>query len=76
MIDRRPALIARCASTDDVVSALRFGRERDLPISVRGGGHNVTGNAVVDGGLLIDLSAIKAGRVDPARRIRAARSDA
>ena len=69
MIDRRPALIARCASTDDVVSALRFGRERDLPISVRGGGHNVTGNAVVDGGLMIDLSAMKAARVDPARRV-------
>jgi FAD/FMN-containing dehydrogenase len=69
MIDRRPALIARCASTDDVVSALRFGRERDLPISVRGGGHNVTGNAVGDGGLMIDLSAMKAARVDPARRV-------
>ena len=69
MIDRRPALIARCASTDDVVLALRFGRDHDLPISVRGGGHNVTGNAVVDGGLMIDLSAMKAARVDPARRV-------
>jgi FAD/FMN-containing dehydrogenase len=69
MIDRRPALIARCASPDDVVRALRFGRDHDLRISVRGGGHNVTGNAVVDGGLMIDLSAMKATRVDPARRV-------
>ena len=69
MIDRRPALIARCANTDDVVRALRFGRDHDLPISVRGGGHNVTGNAVVDGGLMIDLSAMKAARVDAARRV-------
>jgi FAD/FMN-containing dehydrogenase len=69
MIDRHPALIARCANTDDVVLALRFGRDRDLPISIRGGGHNVTGNAVVDGGLMIDLSAMKATRVDAARRV-------
>ena len=69
MIDRRPALIARCANTDDVVRAVRFGRDHDLPISIRGGGHNVTGNAVVDGGLMIDLSAMKATRVDPARRV-------
>src|ERR671930_1453436 len=69
MIDRRPVLIARCANTDDVVRALRFGRDHDLAISIRGGGHNVTGNAVVDGGLMIDLSAMKAARVDPARRV-------
>jgi FAD/FMN-containing dehydrogenase len=69
MIDRRPALIARCANTDDVVRALRFGRDHDLPISVRGGGHNVTGNAVADGGLMIDLSAMKATRIDSARRV-------
>jgi FAD/FMN-containing dehydrogenase len=68
MIDRRPALIARCADTDDVVRALRFGRDHDLLVSVRGGGHNVTGNAVADGGLMIDLSAMKATRVDPDRR--------
>jgi len=69
MIDRHPALIARCLSTDDVVHALRFGRDHHLAIAVRGGGHNVTGNAVVDGGLMIDLSAMKAARVDPARRV-------
>jgi FAD/FMN-containing dehydrogenase len=65
-IDRRPALIARCAGADDVVEAVRFARERDLPVSVRGGGHAVAGHAVVDGGLMIDLSPMKAIRVDPA----------
>src|SRR5438034_1720578 len=67
-IARRPALIARCAGTDDVVTALRFAREHGLLISVRGGGHNVTGNAVCDGGLMIDLSPMKSARVDPRRR--------
>jgi FAD/FMN-containing dehydrogenase len=69
MIDRRPALIARCAGAQDVVTALRFAREHDVVISVRGGGHNVTGNAVCDGGLMIDLSPMKAIRVDPHRRL-------
>src|SRR4029077_8214578 len=63
-IDRRPALIARCAGADDVVSAIRFAREHDLLVSVRGGGHNVTGPAVCEGGLMIDLSPMKAARVD------------
>lgn len=71
-IDRRPALIARCAGTDDVVEAVRFARERDLPVSVRGGGHAVAGHAVADGGLMIDLSDMKTVRVDPgARTVRA-----
>src|SRR3989454_1858280 len=68
MIDKRPALIARCAGADDVVTALRFAREHGLLISVRGGGHNVTGNAVCDGGLMIDLSPMKSAHVDPRRR--------
>ena len=67
-IDRRPALIARAAGADDVVEAVRFARERDLPVSVRGGGHAVAGHAVVDGGLMIDLSLMKAVKVDPAAR--------
>jgi FAD/FMN-containing dehydrogenase len=67
-IDRRPALIARPAGADDVVRAVRFARERDLLVSVRGGGHAVAGHAVNDGGLMIDLSAMKAVRVDPAAR--------
>jgi FAD/FMN-containing dehydrogenase len=65
-IDRRPALIARCTGADDVVEAVRFARERDLLVSVRGGGHAVAGHAVCDGGLMIDLSLMKAIRVDPA----------
>ena len=69
MIDRRPALIARAAVADDVVKAVRFAQDHDLLISVRGGGHNVTGNAVCEGGLMIDLSSMRATQVDPARRI-------
>lgn len=65
-IDRRPALIARCAGADDVVAAVRFARERDLLVSVKGGGHAVAGHAVCDDGLMIDLSLLKAVRVDPA----------
>jgi FAD/FMN-containing dehydrogenase len=68
-IDRRPALIARCAGADDVVTAVRFARERDLLVSVRGGGHAVAGHAVCEGGLMIDLSAMKAVAVDPAARV-------
>ncbi len=72
-IDRYPALIARCVGADDVVAAVRFAREQDLLISVRGGGHAVAGHAVCDGGIMIDLSLMKAVRVDPvARTVRAA----
>jgi hypothetical protein len=67
-IDRYPALIARCAGADDVVAAMRFARERDLVVSVRGGGHAVAGHAVCDGGIMIDLSLMKAIRVDPVGR--------
>jgi len=68
-IDRHPALIARCAGADDVATAVRFAREHDLAVSVRGGGHAVAGHAVVDGGVMIDLSLLKAVRVDPATRV-------
>ena len=72
-IDRRPALIARCAGTDDVQAAMRFAREHDLPVAVRGGGHSVLGYGVNDGGIMIDLSQLKAVAVDPgARTARAA----
>lgn len=68
MIDRRPALILRCAETQDVVAAVRFARERNLLASVRGGGHNIAGKAVCDDGLMIDLSMMRGVRVDPAKR--------
>ena len=59
MIDRRPALIARAKSPEDVVRAVKFARRHDLIVSVRGGGHNIAGNAVCDGGLMLDLSLMK-----------------
>ena len=69
MIDRRPAMIARCTGTADVVAAVKFARQHGLLSSVRGGGHNIAGTAVVDGGLMIDLSLMKGVRVDPKARI-------
>jgi FAD/FMN-containing dehydrogenase len=68
MIDRRPALIARCKSTADVVQAVNFGRQHALLVSVRGGGHNIAGNAVCDDGLMIDLSPMKNVKVDAKAR--------
>ena len=68
MIDRRPALIARCTTTADVAAAVRFGRAEALTISVYGGGHSVTGAAVTDDGLCIDLRGLKALTVDPTSR--------
>ena len=65
LIDKRPALIARCLGTSDVVAALALGRETGLEISVRGGGHSVSGKAVTDGGLMIDLAGMKGMHVDP-----------
>ncbi len=69
MIDRRPALIACCTGAADVISAVNFARDNSLLVSVRGGGHNVAGFAVSDGGLMIDLSRMKGIRVDPASRV-------
>lgn len=66
MIDRKPGLIIRCRTTMDVVSAVRFAADNGLLVSVRGGGHGIAGNAVCDGGLMIDLSAMKSVRVDAA----------
>lgn len=68
MIDRKPALIARCTSPEDVVQAVEFARKHSLLVSIRGGGHNIAGNAVCDGGLMIDLSLMKSVKVDPATR--------
>ncbi len=68
VVDRRPRLIARCGGTADVAAGVRFGRDHDLEIAVRGGGHNVAGTAACDDGIVIDLSAMRAVRVDPAGR--------
>jgi len=68
MIDKRPAAIARCADETDVAEAIRFATEHDLPLAVRGGGHNVAGTASVDHGTVIDLSAMRSVRIDPSRR--------
>lgn len=68
MFDRRPALILRPSSVDDVVAAVRFGRDRDLEIAVRAGGHSAVGYSTTDGGLVIDLGRMNAVSVDPARR--------
>ena len=67
-IDRHPACIARCIGVADVVAAVRFARNHDLEIAIRGGGHNVAGTAVCDDGVVIDLSAMRAVGVDPAGR--------
>ena len=72
MIDRRPALIARCADPADVVACVNFARVRELPLAVRGGGHGVAGHALCDAGLVIDLSRMKWIEIDPdARTARA-----
>ncbi|MCB1822132.1 MAG: FAD-dependent oxidoreductase, partial [Candidatus Competibacteraceae bacterium] len=68
MIDRRPALIARCTSTEDIVLAVQFARRHNLVVAIRGGGHNIAGNAVCDDGLMIDLSLMKSVKVDPEAR--------
>jgi FAD/FMN-containing dehydrogenase len=64
-IQRQPVLIARCTGTADVLAAVRFAREHELPIAIRGGAHAVAGHAVCDGGLVIDLSTMTGVRVDP-----------
>jgi FAD/FMN-containing dehydrogenase len=69
LIDRRPAVIARCIDIDDVAAALAFGRARGLDIAVRGGGHNPAGHCAVDDGLVIDLSRMRDVRVDPEKRV-------
>ena len=68
MVDKRPALIARCLGTADVVSSVRFAREHDLLVSVRGGGHNYAGKSVCENGLMIDLAPMKGIHVDPVQR--------
>jgi FAD/FMN-containing dehydrogenase len=68
MVDKRPALIVRCDGVGDVADAITFARQHDLLMSVRGGGHNISGKAVADGGLMIDLSAMRNVQIDPGTR--------
>jgi FAD/FMN-containing dehydrogenase len=68
MIDKRPALIARCTGVADVIASVNFARQQNMLVSIRGGGHNVAGNAVCDGGLMIDLSQMKGIWVDPTQQ--------
>src|SRR5262245_27112996 len=68
LVDKRPDLIARCHGTADVVDAVNLGRKLGLEVAIRGGGHNVAGRATIDGGLMIDLSAMKGIHVDPVGR--------
>jgi FAD/FMN-containing dehydrogenase len=68
-VDKRPALVVRCAGPSDVVQAVRFARQHDLLLAVRAGGHNIAGKAVADGALLIDLSQMRSVRVDRAARV-------
>jgi FAD/FMN-containing dehydrogenase len=72
LIDRRPALIVRCRTRDDVVAALAIARTARLEVSIRGGGHNVAGRAVTDGGLMVDLAEMKAIAIDPETAIATA----
>jgi FAD/FMN-containing dehydrogenase len=65
LIDRRPALIVRCRTTNDVIAALALARRAGLEVSIRGGGHNVAGRAVTDGGVMVDLAEMKAIAIDP-----------
>ena len=69
MIDKKPALIARCTGVEDVVTAVNFSKEHNLLFSIRSGGHNVAGTAIAEGGLVVDLSAMRNVTVDPDRRV-------
>jgi len=69
MADRRPALIARCDGVQDVIAAVRFGRDQDLRIAVRSGGHSVAGLSTCDGGIVIDLSRMRGLAIDPKQRV-------
>ena len=68
MIDRRPAVIVYSSGTEDAAACVRFAREHDVPLSIRGGGHSVSGNAACDGGVMLDMSSLKGIQIDTASR--------
>src|SRR5512145_3129885 len=68
MIDRRPAVIARCRGAGDVVAAVNFARDNGLPLAIRGGAHSIAGRSTCDDGVVIDFSEMKSIRVDPVAR--------
>jgi FAD/FMN-containing dehydrogenase len=72
MIDRRPAAIVYCLGTEDAAASVRFAREHDVPLSIRGGGHSVAGNAVADGGVMLHMGKLKGVRLDAKNRTAAA----
>src|SRR5688572_17614389 len=69
MIDRRPALVIRCLGVGDVVAAVEFVRERGLALTIKGGGHNISGLAVADGAVMLDMSLMRGVQVDPSARL-------
>jgi hypothetical protein len=69
MIERRPRLVARCAAVDDVIAALAFARDHGIEVTVRAGGHSVTGRSLCDGGLVLDVRGLAEIEVDPLRRV-------
>jgi FAD/FMN-containing dehydrogenase len=74
MIDRRPALIVRCLGVSDVIACVNAARETGVPLSVKGGGHNIAGLAVCEGGLMLDMSLMRGVWVDPAERVARAQA--
>ena len=74
MVDKRPALIARCATTEDVVAAVAHARRLDVPLAIRAGGHSVAGMSLVDDGLVIDVRGLTDIEVDPVAARRARRA--